>query len=113
MNQTRRNFLKATVASAGIGVLPCTALADGHSNNSFKTETGEVKVQPIRHACIIMETPVGVIYVDPVGEPSLYASKPAADLIVMTHEHGDHFNADTLAALVGYAAIVKMGGWYG
>jgi hypothetical protein len=31
----------------------------------------------------------------------------------MTHEHGNHFNADTLAAAVGDAAIVKMGGWYG
>jgi L-ascorbate metabolism protein UlaG (beta-lactamase superfamily) len=25
----------------------------------------------------------------------------------MTHEHGDHFNADTSAALLGDAAIVK------
>ena len=31
----------------------------------------------------------------------------------MTYEHGDDLNADTPAALVGDAAIVKMGGWYG
>jgi len=61
MNQTRRSFLKATGASAGITVLPFTALADGYSNNSFKTETREVKVQAIRHAFIIKETPAGVI----------------------------------------------------
>ena len=61
MNQTRRSNLKATGASAGITVLPFTALADGHSNNNFKTETREVKVQAIRHAFIIKETPAGVI----------------------------------------------------
>ena len=27
--------------------------------------------------------------------------QPAADLILITHEHGDHFDADTLTAIVG------------
>ncbi|SEM58550.1 L-ascorbate metabolism protein UlaG, beta-lactamase superfamily [Loktanella fryxellensis] len=48
-----------------------------------------------------METPLGTIYTDPVGDAALYADFPPADLILITHEHGDHYNAETLAALTG------------
>jgi len=46
-----------------------------------------------------MESPAGTIYVDPVGEPALYEALPKPDLILITHRHGDHYNADLLAAL--------------
>ena len=48
-----------------------------------------------------METPKGTIYVDPVGDAAQYGDFPAADLVLVTHEHGDHYNAETLAAVVG------------
>ncbi len=102
MTQTRRTFLKASVAGAGITVLPFMAQADGHAaDNTFQTSKGMIKVHPIGHASVILETPIGVLYIDPVGDPSSYADKPAADAILITHHHGDHFNADTLAAVVG------------
>jgi L-ascorbate metabolism protein UlaG (beta-lactamase superfamily) len=44
-----------------------------------------------------------VIYCDPVGDPAAYSAHPAPDLILVTHEHGDHYNADTLVALAGEA----------
>lgn len=67
---------------------------------------GQVKVHPIQHASLILETPVGVIYVDPVGDGALYGGKPKPDLILITHEHGDHFNAETLAGLAGEATLM-------
>jgi len=57
-------------------------------------------VYPISHASFVMTTPNGTIYVDPVGDAAAYDGLPAADVILVTHEHGDHFNAETLAALV-------------
>ena len=48
-----------------------------------------------------METPAGTIYSDPVGEPAAYSDYPQPDLILITHRHGDHYDADTLAALAG------------
>ena len=101
MTQTRREFLKTTAATgAAITVFPFAASAANHSGDIFESSAGPVKVHPIRHASVIMETPVGVLYVDPVGDPNIYASRPKPDLILITHEHGDHFNAETLAALV-------------
>lgn len=85
-------------------VLPFVARADGHAgDNSFETSSGMIKVHPIGHASVILETPIGVLYIDPVGDPATYADKPAADAILITHHHGDHFNADTLAAVAGDA----------
>jgi len=100
-NPNRRALLKAGVATvAGTTILPFAALADGHGSNSFETPAGPVKVHPIAHASVIMETPAGTIYVDPVGEAARYGGKPEPDYILITHAHGDHYNAETLAGIV-------------
>ena len=100
MTQTRRNFLKTTLAaSAGITVVPFIANAAGHSTHVFESAAGMIKVHPIAHASIVLETPVGVLYVDPVGDASNYEGLPDPDLILITHHHGDHFSADTLGAI--------------
>ncbi|MGJ8629402.1 MAG: MBL fold metallo-hydrolase [Sulfitobacter sp.] len=100
MTQTRRNFLATSAAAAGvITILPYAARAAAHAGDMFETPAGPIKVHPVAHASFVMETPMGVIYADPVGDPAQYADFPDADLILITHEHGDHYNADTLAAL--------------
>jgi L-ascorbate metabolism protein UlaG (beta-lactamase superfamily) len=99
MTVTRRTFLKTSAAAGSITVLPFLGHAGGHLPNEFKTPGGMVKVHPVNHASVVLETPKGTIYVDPVGDPAQYADFPNADLILITHEHGDHFNNDTLTAL--------------
>lgn len=98
---TRRTILQTGAAFGAITVLPFAARAAAHASDSFATDTGEITITPIEHASFVMQTPVGVIYVDPVGDASQYADLPGPDLILITHEHGDHYNADTLGALVG------------
>mgnify|MGYP003650202473 CR=1 FL=1 len=101
MTQTRRHFLASGVAAAGaITLLPYAARAEAHGSDTFETPNGTITVHPVSHASFVMETPAGTIYSDPVGDASQYADYPAPDLILITHEHGDHYNADTLAALV-------------
>lgn len=102
MKQSRRIFLTSTAAAAGcITFLPFTARAASHSGDMFAASGGDITVHPVAHASFVMETPVGTIYVDPVGDASSYAAYPAPDLILVTHEHGDHYKPETLAALVG------------
>ena len=107
MSVSRRRFL-GTGASAigGVTILPFIARAGGHLPNEIKTAGGLVVVHPVAHASVVLETPAGVIYVDPVGEPSSYEGLPPAELVLVTHEHGDHLNADTLAAVTGAAPII-------
>ncbi|NNE53972.1 MAG: MBL fold metallo-hydrolase [Sulfitobacter sp.] len=100
MKQTRRHFL-ATAAAAGgaITLLPYAARAAAHASDVFETAAGNITVHPVSHASFVMETPKGTIYVDPVGEAANYADFPDPDLILITHEHGDHYNEETLQAI--------------
>ena len=36
---------------------------------------------------------------DPVGDPSAWDEFPDPDVILITHQHGDHYAPETLAAL--------------
>lgn len=106
MSLTRRHVLATAAAAGGVTFLPFAARAAGHSNDIFETAGGSVTVHPLSHASFVMETPVGVIYVDPVGDPEMYSEFPSAELILVTHEHGDHYNADTLAAIKGDSTLL-------
>jgi L-ascorbate metabolism protein UlaG (beta-lactamase superfamily) len=105
--QTRRDLLQRGTRTALLfgtaTILPWRAFAaTGDANaNTFKTNGGQVVVHPVSHASFVMETPGMVIYNDPVGGGDAYSDYPAPDLILITHEHGDHYDVDTLTALVG------------
>ena len=96
---TRRSFLVTGVALGATTIFPTATRAQEGDPNTFETEAGPITVHPVQHASFVMETPAGVIYVDPVGEASAYESFPDPDLILITHEHGDHYNAETLQAV--------------
>ncbi len=106
MDQTRRRFLRSAAAAGSVTLLPLRVGAESHTADMFETPGGTVTVHPIDHASLILETPVGAIYVDPVGEPQSYNGLPLADLVLVTHEHGDHYNAGILADLAGTAPIM-------
>ncbi len=96
---TRRNFIIGGAAATGsIAMLPSLGLAASHGAG-FNLMDGKLVIHPISHASFVMETPAGVFYVDPVGEAAQYGGLPEPDLILITHRHGDHYNADLLAAL--------------
>ena len=102
MRITRRHFLYSSATAAGcITLLPYAASAASHSSDVFTTGGGDITIHPVEHASFVMETPVGTIYVDPVGEGSAYADFPPAGLVLITHEHGDHYKEETLAVVVG------------
>tara|TARA_R110002020_G_scaffold48286_5_gene137629 strand:- start:7494 stop:8279 length:786 start_codon:yes stop_codon:yes gene_type:complete len=96
---TRRNFIIGGAATVGaVTLLPSLGFAAAHAA-SFNLMDGKIVIHPVEHASIVMETPAGTLYVDPVGDLSLYEALPKPDLILITHRHGDHYNADLLAAL--------------
>lgn len=101
MKQTRRSFLATATAAGCVTFLPYAARAAGHASDVFSTSAGGITVHPVAHASFVMETPLGTIYSDPVGDAADYAGFPTPDLILVTHEHGDHYNAETLVAIIG------------
>lgn len=104
MTISRRTAIKAGLSTLGgiygAGALSRIALAQA-AGDSFQTVTGTMSVHPVSHASFVLNTPGTVIYNDPVGGAAKYADLPPADLILITHEHGDHYDEDTLTALMG------------
>lgn len=97
MEISRRNLLSAGVAFGGITLLPSFTLG---ASDVFSTKTGDITIHPVRHASFVMETPLGTIYCDPVGDLTLYAEYPEPDIILITHHHGDHYKEGTLNDIV-------------
>jgi L-ascorbate metabolism protein UlaG (beta-lactamase superfamily) len=70
------------------------------------TAEGVVTVHPVDHASFVMEWNGKMIYNDPVGGTSPYRAFPRADLILVGHQHGDHFNAGTLRSVMKDGTII-------
>jgi L-ascorbate metabolism protein UlaG (beta-lactamase superfamily) len=90
--------------SALPSLLPRAALAQpAMEGDTYPSEGGAIVVHPVEHASLVMAVPGMVIYADPVGGADAYAGLPPPDLILVTHEHQDHFDPETLSALAGDA----------
>lgn len=97
MQLNRRSSLKLGAAAMTVFALPRLSLAQ--DANSYAVEGGDVVIHPVDHASMVIQTPAQVIYVDPVGGAGKYANLPAPGLIMITHEHGDHYDAATLEGI--------------
>jgi L-ascorbate metabolism protein UlaG (beta-lactamase superfamily) len=62
------------------------------------TSDGDILIRPITHASFLMTWRDGVIYNDP--DTANYTGLPKADIILVGHEHGDHFDAATISSLL-------------
>jgi L-ascorbate metabolism protein UlaG (beta-lactamase superfamily) len=63
------------------------------------TAQGDLKITFIGHATLMFEFGGKVIHIDPVSGRAVYAQLPKADLILVTHEHGDHFDPKAIGLL--------------
>jgi L-ascorbate metabolism protein UlaG (beta-lactamase superfamily) len=110
MKFSRRDTLQLAGAAGLVGLgstlfMPFTARAQGQGD-SYKTDGGEIVVSPVSHASFVMSMPGLAVYADPVGGKALYDGHAPAGLVLVTHEHQDHFDPETLAALL--AADTKL-----
>lgn len=65
-------------------------------SDSYLTKLGELSVTVVGHASLIFEINGKVIHVDPYSKVADYSTLPKADLILLTHEHPDHFDLSAI-----------------
>ena len=85
-----------------LGVM--TGFSSEQNTDTFKTANGkDVTITAIKHATMRIQYDGQEIHVDPVGkkmDPATdYKKFPKADLILITHEHFDHYDKDAIDAL--------------
>lgn len=67
--------------------------------DSFKTKDGlTLTIHFIKHGSLMLTYGNSVIQIDPVSTYADYSLLPKADVILITHEHGDHLDKKALAA---------------
>ncbi len=71
-------------------------LAVGRPPLEFPTSAGPLRLTPVKHASLMLEAGGQVVHIDPWGEAN-YAGAPQADIILITHTHGDHLDPKALA----------------
>ena len=70
--------------------------ANNFEKDVFKTSEGELAITFIGHGTLMMEYKGKVIHIDPVGNYADYSALPKADLILITHDHGDHLDINAI-----------------
>lgn len=67
--------------------------------DSFSAQGGDIVLTFFGHGTLMIDFAGTVVHVDPVGEYADYTKQPKADIILITHEHGDHLDQKAVAAV--------------
>jgi gluconolactonase len=70
-----------------------------YEQDIVKTSAGDLKITFIGHGTLMFAFKGKIIHVDPVSRAADYAEMPKADLILLTHEHGDHLDTKAIEVL--------------
>jgi L-ascorbate metabolism protein UlaG (beta-lactamase superfamily) len=68
-------------------------------SDSVQTKDGSLIITFIGHGTLMFNYNGIIIHVDPVGRYADYSTMPKADLILVTHQHGDHLDPDAINLL--------------
>jgi len=84
-----------------VGVVLCLLVMPTAQGKSFEedvipTSAGDLKITLVGHGTLMFTFNDRVIHVDPFSGVADYSELPKADLILVTHEHGDHLDLEVI-----------------
>jgi L-ascorbate metabolism protein UlaG (beta-lactamase superfamily) len=74
-------------------------IAQSFQKDIIGTPDGDLAINVIGHASLMFTFGGKIIHVDPVSAQGDYAKMPKADLILVTHDHGDHLDPEAIAQI--------------
>jgi len=78
----------------------------GFQEDTVPTSAGNLNITFIGHGTLMFTLGQKVVHVDPVGREADYADLPHADLVLITHDHGDHLDPAAVAAVSKEGTVV-------
>jgi L-ascorbate metabolism protein UlaG (beta-lactamase superfamily) len=100
--------LRAVVLVMALALMASACSAEDKGKNGrkavfeedrIKTAAGELKITFIGHGTLMLTFNNKVIHIDPTMREADYAKMPKADLILITHHHGDHMDPAAIAKI--------------
>jgi L-ascorbate metabolism protein UlaG (beta-lactamase superfamily) len=89
-------FKKLYLLITGIFMANLIYSQDMPANDKINTSAGIVNMYFIGHGSLMFGINNFIIYIDPVRSSGSYDKLPKGDLILVTHEHGDHLDPDLI-----------------
>jgi len=74
----------------------------------IKTSAGNLTITFVGHGTLMFAFGGMTIHVDPVSREADYTKMPKADLILVTHEHGDHLDPAAIAAIRKFTTAIVL-----
>ncbi|MDF1546814.1 MAG: MBL fold metallo-hydrolase [Bacteroidales bacterium] len=68
--------------------------------DTLKTKKGDLEITFIGHGTLLFQFDGKIIHVDPFSKLADYSKLPKADLILITHNHGDHLDLQAINAII-------------
>ena len=104
----------ALASAASISTItPAFAAQAAAQDDQLPTSNGNLVIHPVHHAGVVLTWNGKRIVADPTSFPpgdksgaADFRGASAPDLILITHEHGDHFSVPTLTELVGPNTVI-------
>jgi len=82
-----------------VSVQTAVRAQQNYETDIVKTAKGDLQITFIGHGTVMFTYSGKVIHVDPFSRLADYSKLPQADLILLTHEHGDHLDLKALESL--------------
>jgi L-ascorbate metabolism protein UlaG (beta-lactamase superfamily) len=78
------------------------------SPDIVKVKGGDLTIQPITHATLVLSYHKKNIYIDPTGGVDAFKGLAAPDVIIITDIHGDHCDPKTIEAINTTNAVLVV-----
>jgi L-ascorbate metabolism protein UlaG (beta-lactamase superfamily) len=99
--------MKWSISSLTVFVMTIPVISQNLPDyDNFQTPAGNVEIHFIGHASLMFKVKGTIIYTDPVRSSGNYDFLPKADIILVTHEHGDHLDAKLITDLKKESTLV-------
>jgi len=71
----------------------------GHEHDTLLTDIGMAEIWFLGHGTLMIKVSDLVIHIDPYSSVADYETLPKSDLILVTHQHGDHLDLQAIGKI--------------
>jgi L-ascorbate metabolism protein UlaG (beta-lactamase superfamily) len=77
-------------------------------NDIIKTSAGDLEITFVGHGTLMMQCAGKVIHIDPFSSLVDYRKLPKADILLITHHHGDHLDLNAIELLRTEKTVILL-----